>query len=181
MSIAAGVHRRTRINCFARPSPSMAQKRRLPDGWPPRRRLHTCREKRSTSDRLMPRRGCLNMAPSMGCARSTATNPGTTNCAPKPSITAAHLCMPTPPRIQGCISNLRALAQPMLQPCRRNRPRFGITRSRIWVATFQEPRLNQRGARFTGPANFPRTFFDLKTNRSWATATCRFSSFKTTT
>ena len=30
----------------------------------------------------MPRRGCPGTAPSTGCARSTATNPGTTNCAP---------------------------------------------------------------------------------------------------
>jgi len=37
-----------------------------------------------------------------GCARSTATNPGTTSCAPKRSMTAARPCMPTPPRTRGC-------------------------------------------------------------------------------
>jgi Protein of unknown function (DUF2637) len=40
--------------------------------------------------------------PSTGCARSIATNPGTTNCAPKPSNTAARPCTPTQRTIQGC-------------------------------------------------------------------------------
>jgi hypothetical protein len=39
-----------------------------------------------------------------GCARSTATNPGTTNCASKPSITVALPCTPTLRTIQGCRS-----------------------------------------------------------------------------
>src|SRR5262249_39136512 len=37
-----------------------------------------------------------------GYARSTATSPGTTNCAPKRSITAALPCTPTLRTIQGC-------------------------------------------------------------------------------
>src|SRR5262245_56536653 len=53
----------------------------------------------------MPRRGCPSTAPSTGCARSTATNPGTTNCAPKRSITAARPCTPTRRTIQGCGSH----------------------------------------------------------------------------
>jgi zinc D-Ala-D-Ala carboxypeptidase len=40
-------------------------------------------------------------APCTGCARSTATNPGTTSYGPTPSITAARLRTPTPRRIQG--------------------------------------------------------------------------------
>ena len=36
-----------------------------------------------------------------GCARSTATNAGTTNCAPKPSITVARPCTPTRRTIRG--------------------------------------------------------------------------------
>ena len=40
--------------------------------------------------------------PSTGYARSTATNRGTTNCAPKPSITVALPCTPTLRTIQGC-------------------------------------------------------------------------------
>ena len=85
-----------------RRSRSTAQKRKLPDGWPPPTRLLTCRGTRSTLGPPMPRRGCPSTAPSTGCARSTATNPGTTNCAPKPSITAARPCTPTLRTIQGC-------------------------------------------------------------------------------
>ena len=88
-STAAGVPRSTRNNYSVRRSRSTAQKRKLPDGWPPPTRLLTCRGTRSTSGPPMPRRGCPSTAPSTGCARSTATNPGTTNCAPKPSITVA--------------------------------------------------------------------------------------------
>ena len=73
-------------------------------GGHPRARLLTCRGTRSTSGPPMPRRGCPSTAPSTGCARSTATNPGTTNCAPKPSITAALPCTPTRRTIQGCSS-----------------------------------------------------------------------------
>jgi hypothetical protein len=40
-----------------------------------------------------------------GCARSTATNLGTTNCAPKPSITVARPCTPTLRTIPGCSSD----------------------------------------------------------------------------
>jgi hypothetical protein len=98
----AGVPRSTRISFFARPSPSTAPKRKLPDGWPQRKRLLTCRGTRSTSGTPMPRRGCPSTAPSTGYARSTATNPGTTNCAPKPSITVALPYTPTLRTIQGC-------------------------------------------------------------------------------
>jgi hypothetical protein len=85
-----------------RRSRSTAQKRRLPDGWPPPARLLTCRGTRSTSGTPMPRRGCPSTAPSTGCARSTVTNPGTSNCAPKPAITVALPCTPTLGAIQGC-------------------------------------------------------------------------------
>jgi hypothetical protein len=84
-------------------SRSTAQKRKLPDGWPPPTRLLTCRGTRSTLGPSMPRRGCPSTAPSTGCARSTATNPGTTNCAPKPSIMVALPCTPTLRRIQGYV------------------------------------------------------------------------------
>ena len=40
-----------------------------------------------------------------GYAGSTGTSPGTTNCAPKPSMTVARPCMPTPGTIQGCSSD----------------------------------------------------------------------------
>ena len=66
------------------------------------RRLLTCRGTRSTSGPAMPRRGCPSTAPSTGCARSTATSPGTTSCAPKPSITVARPRTPTRRTIHGC-------------------------------------------------------------------------------
>ena len=90
-SIAAGVPRSTRNNFFVRRSRSTARKRKLPDGSPPPTRRLTCRGTRSTSGPPMPRRGCPSTAPGTGCARSTATNPGTTNCAPKP---IDHGCPP---------------------------------------------------------------------------------------
>ena len=86
-------------------SSSTAQRRKLPDGWPPPTRLLTCRGTRSTLGPSMPRRGCPSTAPSTGYARSTATNPGTTNCGPKPSITGALPCTPTLCTIQGCSSD----------------------------------------------------------------------------
>jgi hypothetical protein len=89
-------------------SRSTAQKRKLPVGWPPRTRLLTCRGTRSTSGTPMPRRGCPNTAPTTGCARPTATNPGTTNCAPKPSLTVARPCTPTLRTIPGCSSDQHA-------------------------------------------------------------------------
>ena len=52
-----------------------------------------------------PRRGCRSTAPSTGCARSTATNPGTTNCGPEPSITGARRCTPTRHTTRGCSSD----------------------------------------------------------------------------
>ena len=82
-STAAGVPRRTRSDCSVRRSRSTAQKRKPPDGWPPPRRPRTCRGTRSTSGPPLPRRGCPRTAPRTGCARSTATSPGTTNCAPE--------------------------------------------------------------------------------------------------
>ena len=79
--------------------------RQLPDGWPLPTRLLMCRGTRSTSGPPAPRRGCPNTAPSTGSAGSTGTSPGTTNCAPKPSMTVARPCMPTPGTIQGCSSD----------------------------------------------------------------------------
>src|SRR5262245_55345266 len=121
-SIVAGVPRSTRISCFVRPSPRTAQKRKQPNGSPPRTRLLTCRVTRSTSGTSMPRRGCPSTVPSTGCARSTATNPGTTNCAPKRSITAARACTPTRRTIQGCSSDQHARQRTVPQPphARRN-------------------------------------------------------------
>src|SRR4029450_1727525 len=52
-----------------------------------------CRGTRSTSGPPMPRRGCPSTAPRTGCARFTATNPGTPTCAPEHSTTPA----PPPP------------------------------------------------------------------------------------
>ena len=104
-STAAGVPRSTRSNSSVRRSRSTAQKRKPPDGWPPPTRLLTCRGTRSTSGPPMPRRGCPSTAPRTGCARSTATNPGTTSCAPRPSITVALPCTPTRRTIQGCSSD----------------------------------------------------------------------------
>ena len=86
LSTVAGAPRSIRSDCFMRRSRSTARKRKLRDGWPPRTRLLMCRGTRSTSGPPAPRRGCPNTAPSTGYARSTGTNPGTTNCAPKPSI-----------------------------------------------------------------------------------------------
>ena len=57
--------------------------------------------------RALRRRGVAvrRTAPRTGCARSTATSPGTTSCAPRPSITAALPCTPTPRTIRGCSSD----------------------------------------------------------------------------
>src|SRR4029453_10100052 len=60
----------------------------------------------------MPRRGYPNTAPGTGCARSTATNPGTTSHGPTPSITVARLCTPTLRRIQGCSDDHHAQHRP---------------------------------------------------------------------
>jgi hypothetical protein len=103
----AGVPRSTRIS-FLRRFPSTDSKRKPPGGWPPRRRLLTCRGTRSTLGTSMPRRGCPSTAPSTGCARSTATSPGTTNCASRRSITVALPCTPTLRTIQGCSSDQHA-------------------------------------------------------------------------
>ena len=100
-SRAAGVPRSTNNSSSKRRFRSTAQKRKLPDGWRPPRRPLTCRGTRSTSGLPLPRRGCPNTAPSTGCARSTATNPGTTNCAPKPSLRVVLPCTPTRRTIQG--------------------------------------------------------------------------------
>ena len=85
-----------------------ARKRKQPDGSPPRAPLLTKRETRSTSDTPIPRRGYPNTVPGTRCARSTATNPGTTSYGPTPSITVARLCTPTPRRIQGCSDDQHA-------------------------------------------------------------------------
>ena len=102
-SIVAGVPRSTRSNSSVRRSRSTAQKRKPPDGWPPPERLLTCRGTRSTSGPPVPRRGCPSTAPRTGCARSTATSPGTTNCARRPSLTVALAMYADPthdPRMQ---------------------------------------------------------------------------------
>jgi hypothetical protein len=104
-STAAGVPRSTRTGCCATRSPSTGPKRRPPDGWPPRPRPFMCPGTRSTLAAPLRRRGCLDMVPSTGCARSTGMNPGTTRCVPKRSIAAARLCTPTPLRTRGCSSD----------------------------------------------------------------------------
>ena len=111
-SIVAGVLRSTRNSYSMRRPRSTAQKRKLPGGWPPPTRLLTCRGTRSTLGPPMPRRGCPSTAPGTGCARSTATNPGTTNCAPKPSMTVALPCTPTLRTIQECSSDQHARKEP---------------------------------------------------------------------
>ena len=70
-----------------RRSRSTARERRPPAGWPPPTRPRTCRGTRSTSGPPTPRRGCPSTAPRTGSARSTATSPGTTSCARRPSTT----------------------------------------------------------------------------------------------
>ena len=75
-----------------------------PMGGPPTRLL-TCRGTRSALGAWMPQRGCPSTAPSTGCARSTATNAGATNCVPKRAITVARPCTPTLRTIQGCSSD----------------------------------------------------------------------------
>jgi hypothetical protein len=103
-STAVGVPRRTRKNCCARPFRSTARSGKRSDGWRrPTRRL-TFRGTRSTSAPPMPRRGSRDTEPTTGCARSTATKPGTTNYVRKPSITVARPCTPTPRTIRGCSS-----------------------------------------------------------------------------
>ena len=94
-STAAGVPPSTRNSYAMTRSRSTAPKRKLPDGWRPPTRLLTCRGTRSTSSTPTPRRGCPSTAPNTGCARSTATNPGTTNCARKRSTTVVPRCTPT--------------------------------------------------------------------------------------
>jgi hypothetical protein len=101
---SAGVPRRTRSSCSMRRSRSMARERRLPAGWPLRLPPVTCWGTRLTSD-AMPRPGFQGTALSTGCARSTATSPGTTSCVPKPLITGALRCTPIPRTIRGCSSD----------------------------------------------------------------------------
>ncbi len=103
-SRVAGVPRTTRNNYSVRRSRSTAQQRKPPDGWPPPLRLLMCRGTRSISGLSMPRRGCRNTARSTDFAKSTGTNPGTTNCVPERSIAAVLRCTPTLRRIQGCSS-----------------------------------------------------------------------------
>jgi hypothetical protein len=126
-SKVAGVPRSTRISFFVRRFPSTDPKRKLPDGWPQRTHHLTCRGTQSTSGTPMPRRGCPSTAPSTGCARSTATNPGTTNCAPKPAITVALPCTPTLRTIQGCSSDQHTRHRSW---CQRNHHTRGESRSR---------------------------------------------------
>ena len=84
---------------------AVSEKRKLPDGSPQLTRLLMCQGMRSTSGSSMPRSGCPNTAQSTGYARSIATSPGTTNCAPKPPMTVALPCTPTLPTIQECSSD----------------------------------------------------------------------------
>src|SRR5215211_4150520 len=104
-STVAGVPRSTRSTSSTRQSRSTAQNGKLPGGWPPPRRLHTCRGMRSTSGPPVPRRGCPRTAPRTGYARSTATSHGTTSCARRRSVTAARRCTPTRRTIRGCSSD----------------------------------------------------------------------------
>ena len=85
-STAAGAPRPTRSSSSTRRSRRTAREQKPPAGWPRRRRRLTCRGTPSTSGRPTPRPGCPPTAPPTGCARSTATNPGTTSCAPTPPI-----------------------------------------------------------------------------------------------
>src|SRR6185503_15277803 len=105
-STVAGVPRSTRTDYSVRRSRRTGPRRKPPGGWPPRRRPLTCRGTRSTLGPPVPRRGCPSTAPGTGCAGSTATSPGTSNCARKPSITVALPCTPTPRTIQGCSGDL---------------------------------------------------------------------------
>ena len=98
----AGAPRSTNNSSSTRRSRSTAQKRKPPDGWRPPTRPLTCLGTRSTSGPPTPRRGWPNTAPRTGSARSTATSPGITNCAPTPPSTAALPCTPTRRTIQGC-------------------------------------------------------------------------------
>jgi hypothetical protein len=107
-SRVAGVPPSTRIGSCVRQSRSTARNRKLPDGSPPPPGLLTCPGTPSTSGPSMPRRGCRSTAPRTGSARSTAANPGTTNCGPKRSVTAARPCTPTRRTIQGCSGDRHA-------------------------------------------------------------------------
>ncbi len=54
-----------------------------------------------------PRTGCRNTAPRTGCAASTATNRGTTNCGPRPRSTVARPCTPTRRTTRACSDRSR--------------------------------------------------------------------------
>ena len=134
-STAAGVPPPTRISCFARRSPSTDPWRRPPGGSLPPPRPRMCRGRRSTSGLSRRPRGYPSTAPSTGCARSTGTSPGTTSCAPEPSITAARACTPTPRTTRGRATDRCAM--------HRGPPRW---RS-VAAASLHSNRSGQRGAR----------------------------------
>ena len=142
-STAAGVRRRTRSNSSVRRSRSTAQSRRPPAGWPPRhvrsrvggRGRHRALRCRGVAVR--------STAPRTGCARSTATSPGTTSCAPRPSITAALPCTPTRRTIQGCSSDdsRRSAAG---RPCAGRPDRRGLWLERTVRDRHRQHRNDQR-------------------------------------
>ena len=115
-------------SCSTRRSRSTAHEQKLPGGSPPRRRLLTSRGTRSTSERQLPQRGCPSAAPTTDSARSTRTNPGTTSCAPTPSITVALPCTPTPRTIRG--SSIESGDIPLDRPLRLVHFRKGRDRMR---------------------------------------------------
>ena len=105
--------------------------------WPQPPRLHTSPETRPTSRTPTPRTGCPNTVPRTGSARPTATNPGTTNCAPPPTVTVARRCTPTRRTIRGCAGDRHARTGPgPSQSTRANRvlrPRAGRHHRLTWL------------------------------------------------
>jgi len=69
-----------------------------------RRRRRTSPAAPSTSGPPPPRRGWPGTAPPTGCARPTATSPGTTSCARRRSAAAVPRCTPTRRRTRACSS-----------------------------------------------------------------------------
>ncbi len=101
-STAAGGPRNIRNNSCVKRFQNTAQRRKRPGGSRRPAPPLMSRGRRLTLVPSLPRRGCPGAAPDMGCARSTATNPGTTNGVPTPPSTVARPCMPIPHMIRGC-------------------------------------------------------------------------------
>ena len=98
-SRTAGAPGPTRKSSSARRSRSTARKRRLPVGG----RAQHVRSRvlgRGRPRVLRCRVAFRIRRPVRACAGSTATSPGTTNCARTPPFTAARPCTPTPPTIK---------------------------------------------------------------------------------